>query len=81
MSVARLPACRYYGDVSSTYRPNEKTRARKIAKFFNACATDEEKAELRNKKLEPGLRRRTARDLHDCVRARLQQVFAENGVN
>ena len=71
----------YYGDVSASLRPNEKVRVRKIAKFFNACATDAEKAQLRDRQLEAGLRRRIARELHDCVRARLQQVFAQHRIN
>jgi len=71
----------YYGDVSASLRPNEKVRVRKIAKFFNAFATADEKAQLRDRKLEDGLRRRITKELHGCVRARLQQVFMEGGLD
>jgi hypothetical protein len=52
---------------------------RKIAKFFNAFATDAEKGQLRDRKTEAGVRRQIAKDLHVCVRARLQQVFEQAG--
>ena len=71
----------YYGDVPSGLRPNEKTRVRKIARFFNAFATDAEKSQLRNRQTEAGVSRQIAKDLHACVRARLQQVFQGAGMN
>ncbi|XRB19838.1 hypothetical protein RI054_22g96850 [Pseudoscourfieldia marina] len=68
------------GEVRGKWKSDgEKGRAKKTVEWFNAMATETEKAVLKNKTTEVGLRKKLAKKIHDLILVRIREAFREHG--